>query len=214
MPTNVTTTNNGPFIDEQLSELIVTSIADDIVVEQDNETTIIAAGKQGPAGPQSNLSSPLTITGNGSYVGDWGYSTLILQDNAGYAGINFRNGSSNWLYRMEAGGSEMKWAYSSNASSQGVGSYTEYLRLNTDYLYHTSDMRTPIFYDSDNTGYYCDPNGTTNLNTLYAIFPTLFQSSTQATTSTDRSLGYSTSWTNHLSVAFTDRKSTRLNSSH
>ena len=37
-------------------------------------------------------------------------------------------------------------------------------------------------------------------------FPTLFQSSTQATTSTDRSLGVSASWTDHLSVTFTTTK--------
>ncbi|NDB61721.1 hypothetical protein EB001_25260, partial [bacterium] len=37
-------------------------------------------------------------------------------------------------------------------------------------------------------------------------FPSLFQSSTQATTSTDRSLGVSASWTDHLSVTFTTTK--------
>lgn len=41
---------------------------------------------------------------------------------------------------------------------------------------------------------------------LYASFPGLFQSSTQATTSTDRSLGVSASWTDHLSVTFTTTK--------
>jgi hypothetical protein len=41
---------------------------------------------------------------------------------------------------------------------------------------------------------------------LSASFPGLFQSTTNATTSTDRSLGYSTSWTNHLSVTFTTTK--------
>ena len=73
-------------------------------------------------------------------------------------------------------------------------------------LYSFQSTRSPIFYDYNDTNYYCDPNSTTNLNTLYANFPSLFQSSTQATTSTDRSLGYSTSWTNHLSVAFTTTK--------
>ena len=47
---------------------------------------------------------------------------------------------------------------------------TEYARINTDYLNHTSDIRTPIFYDSNNTGYYLDPASTSNLNTLYANY--------------------------------------------
>jgi len=41
---------------------------------------------------------------------------------------------------------------------------------------------------------------------LSAGFPGLFQSSTQATTSADRSLGVSASWTDHLSVTFTTTK--------
>lgn len=35
--------------------------------------------------------------------------------------------------------------------------------MNSDYFYHTSDIRTPIFYDSDNTNYYVNPNATSNL---------------------------------------------------
>lgn len=110
-----------------------------------------------------SLTGPLTITGNGSYIGNYGYSTLILQDTSGYPGINFRSGNSNWLFRMVAGGSELTWNYSSNASAQGTGTYAEHLKLNTDYLYHSSDMRSPQFYDSENTAYYIDPNATSNI---------------------------------------------------
>lgn len=35
------------------------------------------------------------------------------------------------------------------------------------YLQTTGSMRAPIFYDSDNTGYYCDPASTSNFNALY-----------------------------------------------
>jgi hypothetical protein len=41
-----------------------------------------------------------------------------------------------------------------------------YGTLNTDYFSHTSDIRTPIFYDSNDTGYYVDPNGSSKLNML------------------------------------------------
>ena len=158
------------------------------------------------------------------------------------------------------------------------------------YVVALGSMRSPLFYDSDNTGYYVDPNSGSLLNqlttyahffggqggdsgqsnhsyaiyqaggawtspypdlriayhtgiqlgaqtgyggirfyseetmvneimsvgngdshvritnNLYANFPSLFQSTTNATTSGDRSLGYSTSWTNHLSVTFTTTK--------
>ena len=109
------------------------------------------------------MSGPLNITGNSSYVGDWGYSTLILQDGGGYPAVNWRSGSNNWLQRMQAGGSTMNWAYSSNASGQGVGGYTEYLTLSTTLLQHPSSMRAPIFYDSADTAYYVDPNSISNM---------------------------------------------------
>ena len=32
--------------------------------------------------------------------------------------------------------------------------------------YASSDFRAPIFYDSQDTGYYCDPNGTSNFNAI------------------------------------------------
>lgn len=48
----------------------------------------------------------------------------------------------------------------------GTGSSVEWARINNDYLYHSSDIRTPIFYDSNNTAYYVDPASTSNLNAL------------------------------------------------
>ena len=115
-----------------------------------------------------SMTGPLTITGNGSYVGNYGYSTLVLQDTSGYPGVNWRSGSSNWLNRMVAGGSELLWAYSSDASAQGTGTYTQIAKINTDYMWHYSDMRSPIFYDSDNTAYYVDPASTSRMNIVHA----------------------------------------------
>jgi hypothetical protein len=50
--------------------------------------------------------------------------------------------------------------------------------LQTDsssYMYRVTcaaDIRSPIFYDSDNTGYYCDPNGT---NSFYQTYTNISQ---------------------------------------
>ena len=45
---------------------------------------------------------------------------------------------------------------------------TEYGKLNTDYLSHTSDIRAPLFYDSNNTGFYLDPANSSFFNQLSA----------------------------------------------
>lgn len=39
--------------------------------------------------------------------------------------------------------------------------------INSDYLIHTSDIRSPLFYDSDNTFYYLDPASTSYLRNTY-----------------------------------------------
>jgi hypothetical protein len=44
-----------------------------------------------------------------------------------------------------------------------LGGTNECFIVNTDYAFHNSDMRSPIFYDSANTGYYLDPASTSNL---------------------------------------------------
>lgn len=77
-----------------------------------------------------SLSGPLTITGNGSYLGDWGYNTLVLQDTSGYAGIAYKYGNNVWLQRRNTAG-ELDWAYSNDASSQGVGTYTQKMKLSS-----------------------------------------------------------------------------------
>ncbi len=71
-----------------------------------------------------DVSGPISITGDGSFVGSYGYSTLVLQDTAGYPGIDFRSGSNDWLQRMQAGG-DMQWVFRSG------GNHTERMELTT-----------------------------------------------------------------------------------
>ncbi|SVA96626.1 uncharacterized protein METZ01_LOCUS149480, partial [marine metagenome] len=79
------------------------------------------------------FSASVNIIGGGTYVGNWGYSTLVLEDTAGYPGINYRNGNKNWLVRMSGvSAHEIQWAYSSDASSAGVGTYTHHMSLHTN----------------------------------------------------------------------------------
>jgi len=51
---------------------------------------------------------------------------------------------------------------------RGLKGGSEYWRVGTDLLYHNASVRAPIFYDTDNTGYYVDPSSTTYINTLTA----------------------------------------------
>ena len=53
-----------------------------------------------------------------------------------------------------------RWLY--RGSTYGI--------LNTDYFTHTSDIRTPIFYDSNNTSYYADIASTSRFNNLRANY--------------------------------------------
>jgi hypothetical protein len=84
---------------------------------------------------------------------------MQLYANAG-DGYGFLN--ANW------GGWDLKKIVSGVLYMNGNTSY--YLRTDSDsYMYRVygaADMRSPIFYDLDNTGYYCDPAGTSNLNVV------------------------------------------------
>ena len=48
------------------------------------------------------------------------------------------------------------------------GAFTQWSRMSRDYLSHTSDIRAPIFYDSNNTAFYVDPASTSNMNVVRA----------------------------------------------
>ena len=141
-------------------------------------TTVINSTGYWVGPSPTTITGPMTITGNGSYVGDKGYSTLILQDSGGYPGLNYRSGSYNWLMRMDASGN-YSMNYSTNAGA-GSGSYGNYFTFGTGGTgTATSDWRAPIFYDTNDTGYYVDPNSTSSLTSvLFGGGPTLAKSGT------------------------------------
>ena len=49
---------------------------------------------------------------------------------------------------------------------RGLAAGSEYWRVGTDLLYHNSNIRAPIFYDNNDTGYYLDPTSTTAIRTI------------------------------------------------
>jgi len=80
---------------------------------------------------------------------------------------NDGTGSSDYI-RLQ-GRVELHSNLSSSDNSEMQGWWyqtTKYARLNTDYFDHISDIRSPIFYDRNNTGYYVNPASTSNLNTV------------------------------------------------
>jgi len=98
------------------------------------------------------------------------------------AGSNNYHGSFNW-YHLQLGnngdnyiiagrtatGGRLRF-YVNNTSDFTSINGTEGMRLDSDgRLYSYVDTRSPLFYDQDNTGYYLNPNGTSNL--LYITMP-------------------------------------------
>jgi hypothetical protein len=78
-------------------------------------------------------------TGNGD-----GYNTYLTMDSDGRG----------WVFRRGVGGTDFGAAYTSGWI------------LNNGIWQANASMRAPIFYDSNNTAFYADLAGTTNINTL------------------------------------------------
>jgi hypothetical protein len=73
---------------------------------------------------------------------------------------NYDNGSGIQLYLAETVGASawntlQGWGYGLGYTSRVFGSFRA-----------DSALYSPVFYDTDNTGYYCDPTGTSILNTI------------------------------------------------
>lgn len=101
------------------------------------------------------------------------YAGYLVQSNTGSYGL--KTSSSNAHLHLDDSWNNIHLKHSSGAFYLDVNSHhfrdnagtTEWALINSDYLYHYSDIRTPIFYDSDNTGYYIDPAGSSVSASLY-----------------------------------------------
>ena len=97
------------------------------------------------------VNSSSQINAPGGYISNgnpWGTSNSAYFPN----GISTAGGT-NWIYGN---------SYIGNAPSNGAG---HELQSNGN-MRSTGQHRATIYYDDNDTGYYCDPNGNSNLNTI------------------------------------------------
>ena len=72
---------------------------------------------------------------------------------------------NDWAMKVTGGwnyGIELRMAATHTYAIQALANGTEYSRLGSDLFYHNASVRAPIFYDSDDTTYYVDPNSTSD----------------------------------------------------
>jgi hypothetical protein len=96
----------------------------------------------------------------GSYAGAW-TSALQIQnnDNTDFVWISPLENGANALIRTGGCGLDF---YTDGGNDTGTYS----LFVGSGYATGQNSLRAPIFYDSDNTGYYLNPNGSSLLNTV------------------------------------------------
>ena len=110
----------------------------------DNDNTAYYAN---PSGASIFNGLKLVSSGNEASGSDF---SLWIQGGSDDWGIGIDKASANY-------GITYNLASSHSYAIQGRKNGTEYFRLGTDMLSHDTRLQAPIFYDSNNTAYYCDP---------------------------------------------------------
>ena len=93
--------------------------------------TIMPGGKVG-IGTTNPVNAKVHIIGDSSYVGNYGYNTLTLEDTSGYPGLNLRTGNNNWLIRKDGGNNSLQIVNSTDASGPGTGTYNNRFTILSD----------------------------------------------------------------------------------
>jgi hypothetical protein len=121
----------------------------------------------------SGLYSPINgahfYPNNASSYGSWN----LQGSRNGWAGIYFSSGGNTAHYMLESGNGGLyfesggRWAnyysYSNNCTGFGTSATSSAYNIYCPTgIYSGGRVDGTIFYDSNNTGYYCDPNGTSN----------------------------------------------------
>ena len=127
----------------------------------------------------------------------WGGINII--DPSGYYNIYMHESGNGGLYQQN--GSGWVWYWSRGNSSLGLGGSQTYggyravtngnhyvmgLLYATNYIESANQMYATIWYDSNNSGFYIDPNGTSNFQTW--------------TSATSTRIGRPTYWTNRYDI--------------
>ena len=113
------------------------------------------------------------VSTQGLYNGSYGHHFYATSD--AYWNIAGNSGSVCSLIMRTGGhqGTIRGYLYSDSSNNVGLlnsaGSWTLQM-VGGDYgLFNGSSARAPLFYDSNDTNYYCDPAGTTRLNTVNIV---------------------------------------------
>ena len=108
---------------------------------------------------QVTTGTPVQISGNYYYVSVYvdvryysSYYTFVKTSQTANSSATAANSGAAWVFTTPAAGAN-------------IADFTPSTTVTTNNtLQSTADMRAPIFYDNDNTGYYVDPNSTSNFN--------------------------------------------------
>ena len=153
-----------------------------------------ATGPTGPTGPASG-NIPFVYSFSGNWNTDFGATAASVKrvngDTSSGSGSNGPGGTWWFVENMRHSngsnlwGTQVAWGWEDNqnrlrqrnVSGGGYSGWVEYLStaghtysgnltLTGSIISSASDVRAPIFYDQNNTGTYCDPNGTSILAAL------------------------------------------------
>lgn len=135
------------------------------IVFSDLKTNFPSGGGGGHSFASNHYSMGLD-SGNGGWDGPH-YRDLIIGYHTGvrigahYSGIRFYNNSPTTDANNDGNGDGGEALLMTIGGYVGTANQTDVVVNNN--LFANVSMRAPIFYDSNDTGYYLDPNGTSNL---------------------------------------------------
>jgi hypothetical protein len=142
-------------------------------------TNVYGGMRNSGAHGSSTFDNRLLAANNGASTGEvllrmWCSEPGITWDGAGFGYNVYNDGGANGFGKANASfgqaymrmTSDGNW-YFYNVTTGGTR-YTTMQFVNTGYAIAFQSMRSPIFYDQDNTGYYVDANSTSRMGTINA----------------------------------------------
>ena len=138
--------------------------------------TITCNGGHGNARMQLNYQHSASDSGNSGTLTGWVSEPGITYNSAGiggninvsgqYYGRAYNSGYGCYVRFDKGNGNLEHWTTTATAGSAGGQGTRRWFNDASGNSYATSSSRAPIFYDSDNTGYYGDFSSNSNINSL------------------------------------------------
>ena len=102
-----------------------------------------------------------------------GYSDLVIgkgnESGTKEPQIEFYNTSTSWAINHETTNSQMGFHYNNGSSWSQILALKSGSSDFVNTVTSSVDFRAPIFYDTDNTAYYCDPSSNSNVYRITAV---------------------------------------------